>query len=42
MPLPKIYINKGKYQQSGKELTNRNISSISDIGRISQIYADKP
>ena len=40
MPLPNIYLNKGKYPQSGKEMIT--FSTMSDINRISQVYADKP
>ena len=40
MPLPNIHLNKGKYPQSSKEL--KHVSTISDIRRIIQDYADKP
>ena len=38
MPLSNIHINKGRYPQSGDE--DLNVSTISDISQISQVYAD--
>ena len=40
MPLPNIHLNNGTYRQSGKEI--KNVSAISYISSISQVYADKP
>ena len=39
MPLANMHLSMGKYPQSGEEL--KNVSSISDISHISQVYADK-
>ena len=40
MAFPNILRNKDKYPQSGEEPLN--LSIISDISHISQVYADKP
>ena len=40
MPLPNIHRNKVKYSQSGDKYVN--VSTISNISHISQVYTDKP
>ena len=39
MPLPNTHLNNGKYPQSGRDI--KNVSTISDISHICQVYGDK-
>ena len=40
MPLPNIHLNKSNYPKSGEGALN--VSTISNISHISQVYAENP